>query len=144
VQAFAAVEKSLDAYLDTKKLAFPRFFFLSNDELLEILSETKDPVNIQPFAKKCFEAVASLTFQPDLTITGCTSIEGEALPYDAPVDTKGESNGVEQWLLQARPFTADSRASGSAYRLLSCCVRAQRNIQSFFKQCSKDIASLPF
>ncbi|XP_019627758.1 PREDICTED: dynein heavy chain 1, axonemal-like isoform X2 [Branchiostoma belcheri] len=99
------VQKGLSEYLETKRSAFPRFYFLSDDELLEILSQTKDPKAVQPHLRKCFENMAKLHFEEDLAITKMFSMEGECVPMSEKLYPTGN---VEDWLLEVERVMRES------------------------------------
>ncbi|XP_072373357.1 dynein axonemal heavy chain 6 [Scyliorhinus torazame] len=104
--------KCLEAYLESKRVIFPRFYFLSNDELLEILAQTRNPQAVQPHLRKCFDAIARLEFalasqteekttegEPEKVYTNdilaMLSPEGEKVSLGKGLKARGN---VEDWL----------------------------------------------
>uniref|UniRef100_A0A8C4Q8Z0 Uncharacterized protein n=1 Tax=Eptatretus burgeri TaxID=7764 RepID=A0A8C4Q8Z0_EPTBU len=99
-QGLEICQKRLSTYLDSKRNVFPRFFFLSDDDLLNILCK-KDPEGLQEHIVKMFDNVASLRLIENagnfegMVVTAMVSTEGEEMPFIKVVPTDGP---VEEWM----------------------------------------------
>jgi dynein heavy chain len=100
--------KKLHQFLETKRMAFPRFYFISNDELLRILSDSKDPFRVQPYLAKCFEGIKSINFAEMLNITAMESAEGEVVKFSKIVNPADHNNAVELWLAAVEASMCDA------------------------------------
>lgn len=59
----AICEKALNEYLETKRLAFPRFYFISSADLLDILSNGNNPAVIDRHFIKLFDSILRLSYE---------------------------------------------------------------------------------
>lgn len=93
-------EKALAEYLETKRLAFPRFYFVSSADLLDILSNGIQPDMVTKHLTKLFDSIARLLFNRDAdnqiaSASGMYAKDGEYVEFDHVTDVNGP---VEVWL----------------------------------------------
>ena len=93
-------EKALAEYLETKRLAFPRFYFSSSADLLDILSNGNQPLMVAKHLTKLFDSMAKLTMEEKdgkqtNTAVRMTAKDGETVDF---VDLCVCEGQVEVWL----------------------------------------------
>uniref|UniRef100_A0A8C9ZTH7 Dynein, axonemal, heavy polypeptide 9 like n=1 Tax=Sander lucioperca TaxID=283035 RepID=A0A8C9ZTH7_SANLU len=105
-QRLSVCEKALAEYLETKRLTFPRFYFVSASDLLEIVSKGTQPKQVTRHLLKLFDNIADLRFKDsdrggggeeegEAVAIGMYSREGEYVQFSEPCVCEGQA---ECWL----------------------------------------------
>ncbi|XP_041357041.1 cytoplasmic dynein 2 heavy chain 1-like isoform X2 [Gigantopelta aegis] len=115
-------QKSLNEFLEEKRSLFPRFYFIGDDDLLEILGQATNPNVIQSHLKKLFAGIHSVEFDEACShILAMKSLEGEVVPLKRKVKITPD---VEVWLGKLSDEMKDTLRE-----LLRECLQASRSSQ---------------
>ena len=82
MQRLELCQKSLNEYLDQKKKIFPRFYFVSNVALLDMLANGTNPPKIMKYIGDCFDSLDQLVFVKDAEGKENTKLANEMIAKD--------------------------------------------------------------
>ena len=137
-------EKALQDYLETKRIAFPRFYFVAPADLLDILSKGSNPQLILRHLSKCFDSVCNMEFrmndknEPTKAALAMFDPKGEKVMFDGdclcdgPVETwlNGVVDAMKQALLYE--FTQVPRSCQCVFMYRSVLVFSKLNNMFFW------------
>jgi dynein heavy chain len=81
--------------MELKRGSFPRFYFLSNDELIDILANSTNLDIIQQHMKTCFDNIVKIDIVDGIDIVAMNSGEKEQVKFKKNLKARGP---VELWL----------------------------------------------
>ncbi|CAK9814005.1 Dynein axonemal heavy chain 7 [Anthophora quadrimaculata] len=93
------INKTLKTYIETKRLCFPRFYFLSDTEIQEVLFEFCNLEKSRISIRKCFEGIQEVKTNKEKCICSIIGDCGEKLPLEKLISFCTQSNYEEKWLI---------------------------------------------
>eukprot|EP00934_Nitzschia_sp_Nitz4_P009291 Nitzschia sp. Nitz4//scaffold6_size259037//29898//42524//NITZ4_001045-RA/size259037-augustus-gene-0.315-mRNA-1//-1//CDS//3329556806//9281//frame0 len=98
------IQRALGEYLEKQRREFSRFYFLGDDDLLEIMGNASEPGKVLAHVPKMFAGIAGARQNkedmPEDMITrldAMVSKDGEVVPFNTPI-TIMQGTSVKQWL----------------------------------------------
>ncbi|OHT02067.1 Dynein heavy chain family protein [Tritrichomonas foetus] len=118
------LNRALNKFLEQKRDKFSRFYFIGDEDLLEIIGQaSEDATIIQSHLKKLFQGVASVKFdESNKVIEAVCSSLGEVVKLKKTVKCEGP---VEGWLMQLSDQVADT------LRLILCDMMKTKNVDYY-------------
>ncbi|KAL7555016.1 hypothetical protein ACHAWF_018608 [Thalassiosira exigua] len=124
------IQKALGAYLEKQRSDLSRFYFLGDDDLLEIIGNSSEPGKVLPHLGKMFASIATCNSVPceeEGVLTkfdAMISKDGEKVPFDDPIMVTKKKN-VKEWLKEL-----ENGMSATLAKLLNTAVTEVQSAQS--------------
>ena len=91
------IQKALGEYLEKERVSFPRFYFVGDEDLLEMIGNSNDTLRIAKHFKKMFAGLAGLVMDDETVISGFTSKEGETVMLKKDISLT-KTPRINDWL----------------------------------------------
>ena len=91
------IQKALGEYLERERVSFPRFYFVGDEDLLEIIGNSNDVYRVAKHFKKMFAGLSGLLMDDDNNIIGFTSKENEEVRLKKEVNLV-KTPRINDWL----------------------------------------------
>lgn len=131
-ELLAKIQKALGDYLETQRLAFPRFYFVGDEDLLEIIGNSRDIVAVQRHFAKMFAGISSLKAEDTDLLVAMTSREDEIVPF-AKFVRISEDPAIHAWLTKVE----DQMRASLAVQLEGCVMQMAASSESFVQSANQ-------
>jgi dynein heavy chain 1, cytosolic len=91
------IQKALGEYLERERVSFPRFYFVGDEDLLEIIGNSNDTARVAKHFKKMFAGLSDLLVDDNSNIVGIASKEGETVALRKQVSIV-KTPKINDWL----------------------------------------------
>ena len=131
--SFKKIQKALGEYLEKQRSAFPRFYFVGDEDLLEILGNSKNLNHIQKHLGKMFAGISSVgVLEDQKSIISIHDRSNESFSLATPVNI--ENRKIIDWLQELE--------SESKRTLVSLLEKAHIEFSKLFESSKPDLSSL--
>jgi dynein heavy chain 1 len=101
------IQRALGEYLEKQRADFSRFYFLGDDDLLEVMGNSGEPMKVLGHVSKMFAGIAgarqdtTAALADDILVRldAMVSKDGEVVPFFKPIDVE-RNMSVKDWLQQ--------------------------------------------
>ena len=131
--SLSKIQKALGEYLERERVAFPRFYFVGDEDLLEIIGNSNETIRVAKHFKKMFAGISGVQANDDNVITMIVSKEGEEVPLRHAVSLI-KLPKINDWLT-----ALDSSVKTTLAELLS---EAISEFETFFLSSEPEVANL--